>query len=48
MSFYIYMAVPPKDRDNFFYGRGFRPPEICGKNGTGAAARRYLRVQIPF
>jgi hypothetical protein len=27
MSFYIYMAEPPKDRDNFFYWEGTPPPK---------------------
>ena len=26
MSFYLYMAEPPKDRDNFFYWEGQPPP----------------------
>lgn len=26
MSFYLYMAEPPKDRDNFFYWEGAPPP----------------------
>jgi len=26
MSFYLYMAEPPKDRDNFFYWEGTPPP----------------------
>jgi hypothetical protein len=26
MSFYLYMAEPPKDRDNFFYWEGEPPP----------------------
>ena len=26
MSFYMYMAEPPKDRDNFFYWEGTPPP----------------------
>ena len=26
MSFYMYMAEPPKDRDNFFYWEGSPPP----------------------
>ena len=26
MSFYLYMAEPPKDRDNFFYWEGNPPP----------------------
>jgi hypothetical protein len=26
MSFYLYMAEPPKDRDNFFYWEGSPPP----------------------
>jgi hypothetical protein len=26
MSFYLYMADPPKDRDNFFYWEGTPPP----------------------
>ena len=27
MSFYIYMAEPPQDRDNFFYWEGTPPPK---------------------
>ena len=27
MSFYLYMADPPKDRDNFFYWEGTPPPK---------------------
>ena len=27
MSFYLYMAEPPKDRDNFFYWEGTPPPK---------------------
>ncbi len=27
MSFYLYMADPPKDRDNFFYWEGNPPPK---------------------
>src|SRR3982750_4661840 len=27
MSFYLYMAEPPKDRDNFFYWEGSPPPK---------------------
>src|SRR5258708_4905574 len=27
MSFYMYMAEPPKDRDNFFYWEGTPPPK---------------------
>ena len=26
MSFYLYMAEPPKNRDNFFYWEGQPPP----------------------
>jgi hypothetical protein len=44
MSFYLYMAEPPKDRDNFFYWEGTPPPKydnvmtwwVQPKEGGGA------------
>src|SRR5437773_1208189 len=44
MSFYMYMAEPPKDRDNFFYWEGTPPPKydnvmtwwVQPKEGGGA------------
>ncbi|MDQ1470604.1 MAG: hypothetical protein QOJ99_2084 [Bryobacterales bacterium] len=47
MSFYMYMAEPPKDRDNFFYWEGTPPPKydnvmtwwVEPKEGSGTIIR---------
>jgi hypothetical protein len=47
MSFYMYMAEPPKDRDNFFYWEGNPPPRynnvmtwwVEPKDGGGAVIK---------
>ena len=52
MSFYMYMAEPPKDRDNFFYWEGNPPPRynnvmtwLAARQGpelASTAARGFL------
>ena len=43
MSFYMYMAEPPKDRDNFFYWEGSSAAELQQRDDVVGGAERRRR-----